>query len=162
MQCLQVENILIEGIPEQPTEIRVQVRAHLEHCPQCRRLSEDLHKLHHEAKSLAAISVPEAMAGSVFIRCRSELRSGIQPFPARVPIWILTCAGLLFVLTVLWAYPILQNLVAREAVNYSTALAIILLAQNMIMLLFAPLIIPKFRDRAQKQPDRLTYALRRH
>ena len=162
MQCLQVENIWIETMPEQPTAIRVQVRAHLEHCPQCRRLSEDLHKLHHEAKSLAAISAPEEMAGSVFERCRSELRLGIQPLPARVPIWILTCAGLLFVLTALWAYPVLKNLVARENVNYSTALAIALLAQNMITLLFAPLIIKKVRVRAQKPQDRLTYALRRH
>ena len=155
MQCQQVEKILIEGISEQSSAIRVRVQAHLEHCAQCRRLSEDLHKLHHEAKSLAAISAPEAMAGSVFKRCRSELRSGIQPFPARVPIWILACAGLLFVLTVLWAYPVLKNLAARENVSYSTALAITLLAQNMIMLLFAPLIIKKFRDRAQKPPDRL-------
>jgi predicted anti-sigma-YlaC factor YlaD len=162
MQCLEVENILIDGIPEQSTAIRVQVRAHLEHCPQCRRLSEDLHKLHHKARSLAAISAPEAMAGSVFKRCRSQLRLGIQPFPARVPIWILTCAGLLFVLTVLWAYPVLKNLVARENVSYSTALAITLLVQNMIMLLCAPLIIQKFRDRAQRSPDTLTYALRRH
>lgn len=148
MRCPLVENILIEVIFEQSDAMPVQVQEHLEHCPRCRQLAEDLQKLRREAASLAAISAPEAMAGSVLKRCRSELRAGIPPFPARVPVWILVCAGLLFLLTVLWAYPVLKDLVAEETVNHGTAFLLTLLAQNMIMLLFSPLVIRIFRNRA--------------
>ena len=162
MRCIQVENILIEGMPDQSAAIQAQVRAHLEHCPQCRRLAEDLQKLRREAASLAAISAPEAIVGSVLERCRSELRAGIQPFPARVPVWVGACAGLLLVLTILWAYPVLEDFVTEESVNYSTGLVIALLVQNTIMLLFAPLVIRIFRDRAQKTPNWLMHVIRRH
>jgi predicted anti-sigma-YlaC factor YlaD len=162
MQCLQVENILIERLTEQSAAIPAQVRAHLEYCPQCRRLAEDLQKLRRETASLAAISVPEAMADSVLQRCRSKLRSGIQPFPARVPVWVRACAGLLLVLTILWAYTVLEDFVTEESINYSTGLVIALFVQNTIMLLFAPLVIRIFRDRAQKPQDWFMHALRRH
>ena len=161
MRCLRVENILIEGMPEQSAAIPAQVRAHLEHCPQCRRLAEDLQKLRRKAASLAAISAPEATAGSVLRRCRLELRTGIQPLPARVPVWVQACAGLLLVLTILWVYPVLEDFMKEESVNYSTGLVIALLVQNTIMLLFAPLIIRIFRDRAQKTPNWFMHVLRR-
>jgi hypothetical protein len=162
MRCLQIENILIEGMPEQSAAIPAQVRAHLEHCPQCSRLAEDLQKLRREAAFLAAISAPEATAGSVLKMCRSELRAGIQPLPARVPVWVRACAGLLLVLTILWVYPVLEDFFTEESINYNTSLVIALLVQNTIMLLFAPLVIRIFRDRAQKTPNWLLHVLRRH
>ena len=162
MRCPQVANILIEGTAERSAAIVAQVQTHLEHCPQCRRLAEDLQVLRREAAVLSTTGAPESIAGSVLNRCKSDLRAGIQPFPARVPVWVGICAGLVCLLTVLWAYPVLKDPVTEDSVNYGTGLVITLLIQNAIMLLFTPLIIRISRDRAQKSPYWFMHALRRH
>ena len=162
MKCQKIENILIESGPEQPSAITAQVRTHLEHCSRCRRFAEGLQKLRREASSLSALSAPETMADSVLKSCRSELHAGIQPLPVRLPVWLRACAGLLLALTVLWITPVLKDFVTEKSVTYSTGMVIAILVQNTIMLLFAPLVIRIFRDRAQKIPNGLIQVLRRH
>ena len=162
MRCPQAESVLIEGMDEQSATIQVQLQTHLENCPQCRKFAEELQVLRTDAAVLAATDAPEALSNTVLNKCRSEFRESAQFFHGKIPVWIRVCTGLLFLLTVLWAYPVIKDLITEERVSYSTGLVINLVIQNAVMLLFAPLVIRIFKNRAQKSRYLFMYASRRN
>jgi predicted anti-sigma-YlaC factor YlaD len=162
MRCPQIERILIGRNWEQSTAIYAQIQTHLKRCPQCRRFAEELQILRIDAAVLAATTAPEALSSSVLSKCKSKLQESIQSFPRQIPVWVRTCTGLLCLLTMLWAYPVIKDLVTENNVHPSTGLVVTLVIQNAIMLLFAPLIIRIFRDRAQKSQYWFLHAFRRN
>lgn len=162
MRCTRVESVLMEGMQEQSAAVQEQLQAHLKDCPQCEKFAEELQALHEDAAELVATEVPESLSVSVLSRCRSELRESARSFPGTVPVWVRACTGLLCLLTVLWAYPAIKDFVMEESVDYRTGLVITLVMQNAIMLLFAPLIVRIFKNRAQKSRYLFMYASRRN
>lgn len=154
MRCQDFERLMLEsGERELLREESLALEEHLERCPGCaafRNFREDIRSYFREAGG-AALS--EELSGSVQRRCLAELHSlsrarigqdsVMRPADVPWPIW--TALLVLTGLTVVFLIPGLEQLRESQKVTLGTALVLLVILQNALMLLFTPLIMCRGR-----------------
>lgn len=154
MRCQDFERLMLElGERELLREERLALDEHLETCPGCaafRSFRGDIRRYLQEA---AGPALSDELSDSVRLRCRAELDSlsrtpagqdsGRRPAAVPWPIWaaLLVLTGL----TVLFLIPGLEEFRQSQELTLGTVLVLLVILQNALMLLCAPLLMRRGR-----------------
>jgi len=152
MRCRDCENHLTDGREAVLGEsLKRELAAHLESCPACRALKDDLKRLRASASGLAAPPLPAALERRVRALCRDEIGKLERQEAERrkrpsLPAFFWPAFGALFVLTVATLLPGLSDFFRDGEWTSRTTLALVLVVQNVLTLLFAPIILLRRPD----------------
>jgi hypothetical protein len=156
MKCKDIERLVIESSSERQDRSRMaEVEKHIEHCAACARLKEDLENMRNVLERMPQRPLPEDLDKKTYQMCRAELKTLLaEGKPARVwswsrsiPTYIKVALISLLVLTVLWTASLLRDFRLEESLSVSTIIVLSLIIQNAMMLLFAPLLLRRFRSK---------------
>jgi hypothetical protein len=150
MRCQDFERLILESEDrELLREESLGLEEHLERCPSCatfRSFREDIRKHFREA---AGPALSDELSESVRLRCRAELdslsriaarqdsrkRLAAVPWPIWAAFFVLTGLTLIFLI------PGLEQLRESQKLTLGTALGLLVIIQNALMLLFTPLLM---------------------
>ena len=147
MRCRDCESHLMDGREELLGEgLKRDLEAHLERCPSCRSLKNDLELLRTSVPGLAAPPLSPALEERVRVLCHDEIekleRRAAKPSGApALPGFFWPVVGAIFVLTFVALIPGLIDFFRDGTWTYRTTLALVLVVQNVLTLLFAPVIL---------------------
>lgn len=146
MRCRDCESHLTNGRETVRGErLERDLEAHLERCPACRALRDDMASLRALAPGLAAPQLPAALERRVRALCHDEMRKlerrGAKKREAGLPGFFWPAFGALLALTVAVLIPGLTDFIRGGSWTGRTTLAAVMIVQNFLMLLFAPLIL---------------------
>jgi hypothetical protein len=152
MRCQDVERLILETRELAP-EQRAEVEAHLTRCARCASLRDFWQDLHVHFSAARAPRLPSELAEKVRLaghaeiasrlgdragRARAEERTAVPPF-----IWAAFAA--ITLLTLAFFIPGLQDFMQNQKLTLGTALVLILILQNALTLLFAPVVMRRQR-----------------
>jgi len=145
--------MLESGERELLREEKLALEEHLESCPGCTAFQSFRGSLRRQLREATGPVLSDELSDSVRLRCRAELdslartRAG-QDFrknPAAVP-WPIWAALLVLTgLTVVFLIPGLEQFRRSEELTLGTALVLLVILQNALMLFFAPLLMRRGR-----------------
>jgi len=146
--CRDVERLLLAG-EDRPLAApeRSVVEDHLGACRRCRAFAEDRRALREETAALRWPAPPEALVRST----RRRALDGVQdPRPETLPGWVLVAMGLVAVATGVWLAVALAGITPDMTLADLPAAglaAVLLIVQNALMLLLAPVVLRRVRAR---------------
>ncbi len=128
-----------------PAEDR-DMAGHMASCSRCRLLTEEWMRLREAASGLAAPSLSPAVEDMVRRLCHSEIetlrtRAAAEASAPSLPRFFWPAFVALALLTVLALIPGLKDFLGDGNWTYRTTLAVILVVQNVLTLLFSPLLL---------------------
>jgi hypothetical protein len=150
--CRDIERLLLEGEdrPFAAPERRA-VEDHLGACGRCRAFAEDRRALREEIGSLRWPDPPRALVRGTR---RLMLESGTAAKPAAPPAWVLVALALAAVATGVWLAVALAGVTPETTLADLPAAglaAVVVIVQNALMLLFAPVVLRKVRARRRAE-----------
>jgi len=155
MKCQDVEHILIEtGQKGSGPEERSQIEEHLQDCPRCASLKDDLDTIRGALTHIPSASLPEELDTKTSHLCRERLgqiqkhkkeRHAAPP----LAIWILF--AFLLSLTAYLTIPLFKNLESEQSLSVQMIVILAIMIQNVVMLFFAPVLFKKFSRRQRPQ-----------
>jgi anti-sigma factor RsiW len=148
MRCQDVER-LIPASRELSSEERAAVEAHLASCARCSSLHEFWPELQAGVRLAGAPQLPSDLAERVRRAGHAEILSRLaeRPGPSRaeeratVPGFIWAAFAAITVLTLAFLLPGLEEFQQSERLTLGTGLGLLLLLQNALTLLFAPVVM---------------------
>ena len=129
---------------------------HIEHCSRCAHLKEDVESLRSLMKGRAEPNLPEELDKKTYQMCKSEIHSlqkNTQRFNFRqqrksIPMYMKIVFSSLFVVVVIWIFSFFNDFgLEGEALSLPAIIGLFLIIQNAGMLLFAPLLLRRFRSK---------------
>jgi len=154
MQCQDLERLMLEsGERELLREERRAVDEHLETCPDCAAFRGFWGGLRSCLREAAGPTLSVELADNVRLRCHAELDSlsrgragrGFGRRPAAVPWPILAALLVLTGLTIVFLIPGLEEFRQSQKLTLGTALVLLVILQNALMLVAAPLLMRRGR-----------------
>lgn len=143
MRCQDIERILTDGAETRNLSGAADdLERHLAACPGCAAFQADLARIRGHFRTERPPVLPPALDAGTRAAWREELAS---PRPAPLPRWLGAALGVLTALTAIVVYPIFASPEIVEPLSFRTAATIALLLQNGMMLLFAPILLRKFK-----------------
>jgi anti-sigma factor RsiW len=147
-RCRDVERLELEGEERTLTaEERRMLEEHVRGCGRCRSFASDRALIRGE---LASASWPEA-SDELVTRMRRRLREhGNATERASVPVWVFVSLAVVAIFTGLWLALSLADVTPDMTLADLPAAglaAVIIIVQNALMLLFAPVVLRTFRAR---------------
>lgn len=133
MKCKQAEKLIIEiSQAELNLEIKAELDAHLLNCPKCAGFSENLNMIH---QSIDKIKAPESsikLLDKTTALCLSEIieQSAAFSFASyyqailRTPKFVRIALGAMLILTIIWAVPVLKDVINSQTFTYQSILVI--------------------------------------
>ncbi|MBN2199439.1 MAG: hypothetical protein JW747_06260 [Candidatus Aminicenantes bacterium] len=152
MRCRDCESHLTDGREAVLGEsLKRELAAHLEKCPACRALRDDLKRLRASAPGLAAPPLPAALERRVRAFCHDEIGKLERQTEERrkrpaLPAFFWPAFGALVALTAATILPGLKDLFLDGEWTSRTTLALVFVVQNVLTLLFAPVILLRRLD----------------
>ena len=155
MRCQDFERLMLEAKEREPLrEERIALEKHLEDCPACARFGafwEGLQKT--GLGNLPRIELSAEFSEKTRLRCRAELdslafrpgtlkperRPGAPPWPILAALLVLTG------LTVIFLIPSVEAFFKTQRVTVEAILVFVVVLQNAMMLLFAPVLLRRGR-----------------
>lgn len=163
MKCKDIEQWIYESSPENlDVELRDTVFQHLQNCSRCARLKEDMDGIRKLLQQRACPNLPEELDRSTYLKCRDEIHSlqddkkkiGLGQHIQTIPVSMKIAFIALLVLTAVWILPIFEDFgFGGESVSFSTILGLFWIIQNVVMLLFAPLLIRRYQSKKEQQTN---------
>lgn len=157
MKCKDIERLVIASSGESPDSKQLDaVRLHVQHCVKCSRLKADIENLRSLLQQKSNPVLPEDLDKKTYQKCLSEIqslqknkqRADFQQYMQSIPIHMKVVFISLLVLTVFWIFPIFKDFgLAGESLSVSTIIGLFWIIQNMMMLLFAPLLIRRYQSK---------------
>jgi hypothetical protein len=157
MKCKDIERMVIASSGGLPDSKQLDgVRLHVEHCGRCARLIEDMESLRSLLQRRAEPELPGDLDRKTYLKCLSEMQSlqknkekiNLQQQLQSIPVYMKAVFIALFVVTIIWIFPFFKDFgFAGESLSFSTILGLFFIIQNAMMILFAPLLIQRFRSK---------------
>jgi len=154
MRCQDFERLMLEsGERKLIREERLALEEHLETCPDCAAFRSFRGGLQNRLKEAAGPALSVELSDSVRLRCRAQLDSlslgrasrGFGKRPAAVP-WPIWAALLVLTgLTIVFLIPGLEEFRQSQKLTLGTALGLLIILQNALMLFAAPLLMRRGR-----------------
>ncbi len=148
LSCRDVERMTLEGEDrELSREERGFVEDHLQGCRGCRSFAADRTVIREE---LAAVRWPPPPDALVHRTRRMLLESGPGARPAAVPGWVMVAMAVVTIVTALWLAVSLADVtpdMTLADLSFTGLAAVLVVIQNALMLLFAPVVLRTFRAR---------------
>ncbi len=157
MKCKDIEKLIIESSGEfSSLEERERILSHIQHCSRCSRLQEDLGNLRGLLNRGCEPDLPEDLDKKTYLKCLSEIYSlqndkkkeSLQKQLQSIPLYMKVVFISLLALTIFWIFPFFEDFgFADENLSFSTILGLFWIIQNIMMLLFAPLLIRRYQSK---------------
>jgi anti-sigma factor RsiW len=158
MQCKDIERLIIVSSEEElsPEESRV-VEQHLEQCAHCASLRDDLEKIRLGITTMPKPVLPPDLARKTRQRCLEEMRlrpasperAFAQTRSSPIPKYVWAALIPLIILTVLLIVPVMMEIRLDQTLTFKSAAVLSLIIQNAVMLIFAPILIRKYRSKRE-------------
>ncbi len=157
MKCKDIESLIIAssgGLPDSKQLHSIQL--HVEHCSKCSHLREEVESLRSLLQRRAEPNLPEDLDKKTYLQCLSEIHSlqnnkkkvNLQQQLQSIPIHMKVVFISLLVLTVIWIFPVFKDFgIAGEPLSVATIFGLFWIIQNVMMLLFAPLLIRRYQSK---------------
>jgi len=158
MKCKDIERLVIASSGKLPDSKQFHaIHLHVEHCTKCSRLKEDMESLRSLLQQRPDPVFPEDLDKKTHQKCLSEIqslqknkqRAGFQQHLQSIPIHMKVVFISLLVVMVIWFFSNIENFGSGggESLSMPTIFGLFLIIQNAMMLLFAPLLIRRFRSK---------------
>ncbi len=157
MKCKDIERLVIASSDKLPDSKQLHaIHLHVEHCIKCSRLKEDIESLRSLLQQRPNLVLPKDLDKRTYQKCLSEIQSlqkNTQKVKFRqqmqsIPIYMKVVFISLLVLTVIWIFPVFQDFgIAGEPLSVATIFGLFWIIQNVMMLLFAPLLIRRYQSK---------------
>jgi hypothetical protein len=158
MRCKDIERLIIDSSDENLSseELRT-IEKHVARCALCARFQEDLEKIRMGVKTIPQPVLPPDLAQKTRHRCLAELSQ--QPAVATkiaklipsdpIPKYVWAALLPLILLTVLVIAPIFKEIRLDQTLKFTSVVALTIIIQNAVMLLFAPILIRRRHGKKQ-------------
>ena len=157
MKCKDIERLVIASSDRLlDSEQFHAIRSHVEHCDKCLRLKEEVESLRSLLYPRPSFVIPEELDKKTYQKCKSEIyalqknkkKVNLQQQLQSIPIHMKIVFISLLVLTVIWIVPFFKDFgLEGEALTLPAIFGLFLIAQNVVLLLFSPLLIRRFRSK---------------
>ena len=156
MKCKQVENLIIDADGETYNErSQLELENHIRSCPSCTTFVKNINSIRTNPKILVNVEPSDPLVESTLECCHMELKQKEQIISSRsgpkltTPNYIWASIIAIVTFSIIWFFPILKELVQENIISDHTIWFFIIIIQNIIMLLFAPIIFKKIRQKQQ-------------
>jgi len=158
MRCKDIERLIIDSSDEDLSlEELGKIEKHVAHCALCARFQDHLEKIRMGVKAMPQPVLPPGLAQKTRVRCHAEISrrpaaaSKITRLIPSEPIPKYVWAALLplILLTVFVIVPVFKEIRLDQALTFTSVVALTIIIQNAVMLLFAPILIRRRRGKKQ-------------
>ena len=159
MRCKDIERLIIDSSEEDLSQEELTaIETHVARCALCARFQEDLEKIRMGIKVMPQPVIPPDLAQKTRLRIHTEM--GREPAAATkidqltpsepIPKYVWVALLPLIILTVILIVPIFKEIRLDQTLTFASVVALTIIIQNAVMLLFAPILI---RRRHRKKQD---------
>lgn len=150
MNCKQAEQLIIDSTEiELDPKTKNELDIHILTCPKCLSFRVDFQAIRLRLKRIPMPTPSSQLLEKTMERCHTELikqdealvLGRIHAIPVTTPRWILIALAGLVVLSIITALPGLTDFIKNHSVSNYIIIAAIILIQNIIMLLFTPILL---------------------
>lgn len=142
MKCKDVEHLLLDFSPEDlGQETLEKMRQHISRCAVCAGLEDDLRKIRFHLQEIQ----PQIPSGEFLERTRKLCHTHLNAPP--IPKYIWAALAALLVLTGVLMLPFAKEFLQGQPLSFPLVSMLVLMIQNLAMLLFAPVLIQRYRLR---------------
>jgi anti-sigma factor RsiW len=158
MRCKDIERLIIDSSDEDLSQEELNaIEKHIAHCALCARFRDDLKKIRMGVKAMPQPVLPPDLAQKTRVRCHAEIsrRPTAAPKISRlipsypIPKYVWAVLLFLILLTVLIIVPELTEIRWDQSLTFTSVVALSIIIQNALMLLFAPILIRRRRGNKQ-------------
>jgi anti-sigma factor RsiW len=159
MRCKDIQRLIIDSADEdlKSEEMRA-IERHIAHCALCARFRDDLEKIRTGIQKMPPPILPPDLAQKTRLRCYAEMsrQPAAAPKIARltpsepIPKYVWAVLLPLILLTILIIVPAFKEIRLDQTLTFTSVVALTIIIQNAVMLLFAPILIRRHR---WKKPD---------
>jgi len=159
MKCKQAEKLIIELFESGlDPAIKAELDAHVLDCTKCASFREKLHKIHQAMGAIKHPDPSEILLDRTMALCHDELIKQdkiyvvekYHPEAVRVPKFVWYAFGMLLILTVAWAIPVLKEVVKSQVITRQAIMVFTVIVQNLMMLIFSPVLLRKLKLNSMK------------
>jgi hypothetical protein len=156
MKCKQAELLIIDSNEKDFKEIvKLELENHIRSCHSCATFVKKINSIRTNPKRLINVEPSDSLIESTLELCHLELKQKDQivtslPRPKLTTpnyIWATIIAIVTF--SIIWFFPVLKKLIQENIISDHTIWFFVIIIQNIIMLLFAPIIFKKTRQKQQ-------------
>ena len=159
MRCKDIERLIIDSSDEDLSQEELRtIEKHVARCALCARFQDDLEKIRMGVKTIPQPVLPPDLAQKTRLRCQAEMSQ--QPPAATkiaklipsepIPKYVWAALLPLILLTVFVIVPVFKEIRLDQTLTFTSVVALTIIIQNAVMLLFAPILI---RRRHRKKQD---------
>jgi hypothetical protein len=156
MKCQQAEKSIISLNELNEKEGR-ELNNHLSQCPKCvnfKKKYEILHKKIEKEKFLTPSEILQQQTRMLCLQEMSGQSSAAVPtngekLPVEIPLFARITLTILIALLLSWGVPVLRNYIEKDILTGETIYLFIILAQNILALMFAPILLRFFKLKRQ-------------
>jgi len=158
MKCKDIEGLIIasSGGLVDSKQLNA-IYLHVEHCNRCLRLREDIESIRGLLQQRPNPVLPEDLDKKTYQKCQSEIQSlqkntqriNFRHHMQSIPIHMKVAFISFLVVMVIWMFSFFEDFGSGggESLSMPTIFGLFLIIQNAMMLLFAPLLIRRFRSK---------------
>ncbi len=158
MKCKDIERLVIASSDKLPDSKQLHaIHLHVEHCIKCSRLKEDVESLRSLLQQRTNLALPEELDKKTYQMCKNEIQSlqknahgtSFRQHMQTIPLHMKIAFISLPVVMVIWVFSFIEDIGTGggEFLSMPTIFCLFLIIQNAMMLLFAPLLIRRFRTK---------------
>ena len=158
MRCKDIERLIIDSSEEDlsPEELSA-IEKHVARCELCARFRDDLEKVRTGIKTMPQPVLRPDLAQKTRLRCLAEMdrEPGAATKIARltpsepVPKYVWAALFPLIFFTVILIVPVFKEIRLDQTLTFASVVALTIIIQNAVMLLFAPILIRRYQWKKQ-------------
>ena len=150
MKCKQAEKLIIElsqtGLDP---AIKAELDAHVLDCSKCSSFMEKLHTIHRGIDEIKHPDPSIVLLDRTIALCHDELIEQDEiyivekyhPEAIQIPKFVWYAFGMLLILTVAWAVPVLKEVLKSQTITRQGIMVVTVIIQNLMMLIFSPVLL---------------------
>lgn len=159
MRCKDIKKCLIDRWPQQMSELDSQMLAeHVSQCPSCFKFQQELQLMRQSLETLERPLLPLSLDQKTKKRCCellacAGLEKKLSPVPfgwLKVPKIIWGAFLFITVFTLVLIAPFFEELSTNGSLSTRTIYTIIIILQNAVMLILAPLLLQRYGKKTAK------------
>ena len=158
MRCKDIERLIIDSSDEDLSQEELTaIEKHVARCASCARFRDDLEKIRMGVKVMPQPIVPPDLAQKTRLRIQTEM--GREPAAATkieqltpsepIPKYVWVALIPLIFLTLILIIPAFKEIRLDQTLTFTSVVAFTIIIQNAVMLLFAPILIRRYRGKKQ-------------
>lgn len=158
MRCKDIERLIIDSSDKDLSQEELSaIEKHVAHCALCARFQDDLEEIRMGVKAIPQPVLPPDLAQKTRLRIYTEM--GREPAAAKkidkltpsepIPKYVWIALLPLIILTVILVVPVFKEIRLDQTLTFASVVALTIIIQNAVMLLFAPILIRRLRGRKQ-------------